>query len=71
MMNYWQGVLSRLSVPGVALLVIGAALCFAAPGLSRRLFKRGGERAVTPLKVAGLVTAIAGALILMDLIPNL
>jgi len=70
-MDYWQGVLSRLSVPGVILVVVGAVLCFAAPGLSARLWKRGGERAVTPMKVAGLAMAVLGALILLDVFPNL
>jgi hypothetical protein len=69
-MTYWQGVLSRVSIPGVLLLVLGAAVCLAAPWLSRMVCKRGGERAATPLKVAGLVIAILGALILLDFIPN-
>ncbi|MCE5344067.1 MAG: hypothetical protein LLF96_10880 [Eubacteriales bacterium] len=70
-MTYWQGVLSRLSIPGVLLLVLGGVMCFAAPWLSRRVFKRWGERAATPIKVIGLVIVILSTLILLDFIPNL
>ena len=70
-MTYWQGVASRLSIPGLVLLVLGAAAIFGAPKLCARLFRQGGERAIMPVKVAGLVLAVLGALILLDLIPNL
>ncbi len=70
-MTYWQGVLSRLSVPGIALLALGAALIGLAPKLAGLFSKRGGGRAVTPLKVAGLALAVLGALILLDVFPNL
>ncbi len=66
---YWQNVLSRLSIPGLCLMVLGAALGYGAKWLGGKVFKRGGERAVVPLKVAGLVLALAGALILLDIIP--
>ena len=70
-MTYWQGVLSRLSIPGILLLIAGAALTLWAPKLTGLLFKKGGERAVTPLKVVGLALAVLGALILLDVFPNL
>jgi hypothetical protein len=70
-MTYWQGVLSRLSVPGLALLALGAALVVLAPKLVGWFGKRGGGRAVMPVKVAGLILAVLGALILLDVFPNL
>ena len=70
-MPYWEGVLSRLSLPGLILMAGGAVLCFAAPAIAKRLKKQGGERVVTPLKVAGLAAALLGALILLDVFPNL
>lgn len=68
-MEYWQGVLSRLSIPGVALMAMGALLTLDAKRLSNLVWKQGGDRAVMPLKVAGLVMALLGALILLDIIP--
>jgi Na+/proline symporter len=70
MTSYWQGVLSRLSVPGLILLALGAVLCYGAPKIASLIWKEEAERAITPLKVAGLLVAILGAIILMDLIPN-
>lgn len=73
-MTYGEKVLSRLSVPGVALLVIGAALCFGAEKLSGLVFRGDAEKArkaTTPLKFGGLLVALAGALILLDVFPNL
>ena len=69
-MSYWDGVLSRLSVPGMVALAVGALMCWEAPKLAKLVFKEGGDRAVLPLKVAGLLLALAGALILLDIIPN-
>ncbi len=66
---YWQNVLSRLSIPGLCLLALGAALGYGAKWVGGKLFKQGGERAVVPLKVAGLALALVGALILLDIIP--
>lgn len=66
---YWQNVLSRLSTPGICLLVLGAVLGYGARWLSGKVFGQGGERAVVPMKVMGLVLALAGALILLDIIP--
>ncbi len=66
---YLQEVLSRLSVPGLILLLLGAVLGYGAGGICRGLFGQGGERAVVPMKVAGLLLALAGALILLDIIP--
>ncbi len=70
-MTYWQGVLGRLSIPGILLVALGAAIIIAVPWLSRTVFKREGDRAIIPLKVAGLAITVLGALILMDFIPNL
>lgn len=66
---YWQNVLSRLSIPGLCLMVLGAMLGYGAAWLSGKVFGQGGERAIVPMKVAGLLLALAGALILLDIIP--
>lgn len=63
---YWQTVLSRLSIPGFALLLLGAVLCLGAPK-----FLKGRERAAILLRFAGLALAVLGALILLDFIPGL
>ena len=62
-MTYWQGVLSRVNIPGLVLLALGAGMCFGAARIAGWLGKRGGDRAVMPLKVAGLVLAVVGAFI--------
>ena len=61
----WPKIASKLSLPGVALLLAGAALCLAAPKACRR------QRLVLPLKAAGLALALAGAVILLDIIPGM
>lgn len=65
----WNGVLARLSVPGLILLVAGAVLGYGARRLAPLFFGKGGDRAVTPMKVVGLGLALLGALILLDIIP--
>jgi len=58
--SYLQGVLSRISIPGLILILVGAAVCFGAHRLAPRLFPNDAEKAVLPLKLGGLVLAIAG-----------
>ena len=65
----WNGVLERLSVPGLILLAAGAVLGYGARWLAPKLFAKGGDRAVVPMKVVGLALALLGALILLDIIP--
>ncbi len=60
--GYWSGVLSRFNVAGIALVLIGAAVCFGANKLANR-FSKNPEKTVLPLKIGGLALAIAGALI--------
>ena len=67
----WQKVLSRLSVPGLTLLLVGILLCLNSAKLCALALGDRAERAVTPLKLFGLVLAILGAAILLDLIPGL
>lgn len=62
---YWQTVRSRLSIPGLALLLLGAVLCML---VSKRIK---GERASLAARLGGLALAVLGALILLDLIPGL
>ena len=64
--TYWQGVLSRLSVPGIVLVAVGALLVYEAPRVARLVFKAQAQRATVPMKIAGLVMALVGALILLD-----
>ena len=59
----WQKTLSRLSIPGLVLLVLGAVACTQANRLQ--------ERFVLPVRIAGLAAVLAGAAILLDLIPGL
>lgn len=67
----WEKVLSRLSVPGITLLLAGAVLCAQATRLCRFVLRDRGERAVLPVKIVGLVMALLGAMILLDVFPGL
>ena len=68
-MTYWDDVLTRLSIPGLALLVLGMVCTYLAPTLSRWLFKQNSSKAEMPIKLGGFVLAVLGALILLDFIP--
>ncbi|MDD3410632.1 MAG: hypothetical protein PHY12_07455 [Eubacteriales bacterium] len=70
-MTYWEKVASRLSVPGLALIVVGALLCAQAQRLCTLAFKEKGARLVLPAKIAGVALALLGALIMLDFIPGL
>ena len=61
----WQKMLDRLSIPGAVLLVLGAVVGMTAPKFAKT------ERLVFVLRMAGLVLALAGTLILLDFIPGL
>ena len=61
-MEYWQGVLARVNVVGVALVLVGAGISFGAKKLAPILFKE-PETKVLPIKFAGLALAVVGALI--------
>ena len=61
-MEYWQGVLDRISIPGAVLILLGAAISFGAQKLAPRIFKD-PEKMVFPVKMTGLALVIAGALI--------
>lgn len=62
---YWQTLQSRLSIPGLALLLLGAVVCTLAP----RHLKR--ERAALAARFGGLLLAVLGTLVLLDYIPGL
>ena len=68
-MTYWEGVLARLSVPGIILMAVGALLYYEAPKVCQLVLKENGERAVVPMKGIGLVMVLLGVLILLDFIP--
>lgn len=61
----WQKVLDRLSIPGVILLVLGAV----AATQAGKCCKSGHLCMIA--RIAGLVSALLGAVILLDLIPGL
>ncbi|MBR3873957.1 MAG: hypothetical protein IKJ26_07265 [Clostridia bacterium] len=61
----WQKSLSRLSIPGLVLLALGAVVCTQA----NKLLK--SERLILAARIAGIVLALAGTLILLDFIPGL
>ena len=61
----WQKVLSRLSIPGVILLVLGAVTASQA----ERLFENG--RLCMAVRAAGLMAALLGAAVLLDVFPGL
>lgn len=63
-------ILERLSVPGLTLLAVGAALGYLAQPLCARLPQRWRGRAVLPARLIGLALALAGAVILLDFIPG-
>ncbi|MDD3336645.1 MAG: hypothetical protein PHI98_14225 [Eubacteriales bacterium] len=67
----WNKLFSRLSVPGLTLLVVGMIGCFQATKLCRLVFRERGERWIMPMKLVGLALAVLGALILLDVIPGL
>ena len=67
----WDKALSRLSVPGLTLLVVGGVMCSQAARLCRLAFGERGDRAVLPLRLFGLGLALLGAVILLDFIPGL
>ena len=58
--SYLQGVLSRISIPGLVLILAGAAVCFGAHRLAPRLFKNNADNAVLPLKLGGLLLVLIG-----------
>ena len=62
---YWQKVLSRLSIPGILLLALGAVACTQAAKICK------SERLTLAVRIAGIVLALAGTVILLDLIPGL
>ena len=61
----WQKVLSKLSIPGIALLALGAVAATQAAKYCK------SERLCMVARVAGLVSALLGAAIMLDLIPGL
>lgn len=65
----WQRVLSRLSIPGLILLVAGVVI----GAQAARLCATAGfqERAALWIRLIGLALALLGAVILLDFIPGL
>lgn len=67
-MSYGEKVLERLSFPGLALMVIGAALVYTSSLTSKKLFPKTQEIANVIIKAVGCVIALVGTLILLDFI---
>lgn len=68
-MTYGEQVLSRLNIPGVLLMVLGAVLVYASAPLTRRLFDATKqEKTNLVFKGIGCVICLVGALLLLDLI---
>ena len=61
----WQKVLSKLSIPGIALLALGAV----AATQANRFCKN--EPLCMAVRIAGLILALLGAAILLDVFPGL
>ncbi len=62
-----EKILSRLSPVGIVLMVVGAALCYMAKPLAKRVLKTESEKTVNILKFAGLGLVAMAALVIMDL----
>ena len=61
----WQKILDRLSIPGMNLLVLGAVAASQAGKYCKT------ERLCMTARITGLVSALLGAIILLDLIPGM
>ena len=61
----WQKVMERLSIPGLILLALGAVAATQAGKYCKN------ERLCVIARIAGLVSALLGAMILLDLIPGM
>ena len=67
-MSYGEKMRSRLNVPGLALLILGAVLVYTSGPISGRLFPGKGDKANIAVKAAGCAVALVGALLLLDII---
>ena len=61
----WQKILDRLSIPGLILLALGAVAATQAEKYCK------SEHLCMIVRIAGLVSALLGAVIMLDLIPGL
>ena len=67
-MNYADKVLSRLMDPGTLLLAMGAVAAYGSNLITRRVPEDKREKVNLYVKAAGCVLALAGAVLLLDLI---
>lgn len=63
--SYWTKVLSRLNVPGLILLILGAVLVYASSPIAGRIKPEKKESVSLMLKGIGCVIALIGTLILL------
>ena len=61
----WQKAMERLSIPGLILLVLGAVAASQAGKYCK------SERLCMIARIAGLVSALLGTVILLDFIPGM
>jgi len=61
----WQKMMDKLSIPGLILLVLGAVAATQAGRLCQN------ERLCMAARIAGLISALLGAAILLDVFPGL
>ena len=67
-MSYWEKVGSRLDWRGLLLVAIGAALTYGSGWIAGKLGVKNARRVNIVIKVAGLIAAVIGGLILLDFI---
>lgn len=67
-LSYIEKVLSRLNIPGLILLIAGAVAVFASEGIVEKISPEKKDKANLIFKTAGLIAALAGVLILLDVI---
>ena len=67
-MPYIEKVSSRLNVPGLILLIAGSVAVVASGYMVQRIQPEKKERTNLIIKIAGLIAALLGALILLDFI---
>ncbi len=67
-MSYIEKVLSRLDLSGLILLIAGAVAVFSSGRIVEKIGLEKKEKISLIIKAAGFVAALAGALILLDVI---
>lgn len=64
-----NAILSRLSVTGLTIMIVGLILGFGGAKVCALLFKEKGDKLVLPVRLIGLGLCVWATLILIDVIP--